>query len=203
MSPLGRGLAWLPDIAATLLAMVLVLVAVAALRPEAGTPARTNQRQVPAGPTELVEAFWQALHPEGRAVLAVTADGAALQEGGGGPGEPLVFVLSHEGYPAAVAALRARGVAGWREISVPPALGGPEGWNPRFLALAEAGVTRAEFPAALARVLDQGAGGRAGGGAAAPAPARNWQDALRRAGNLALFLSGLAVLAWLRRARRA
>lgn len=202
MSPLGRGLAWLPDIAATLLAVVLVLVAVAALRPEAGAPAAPLQRQVPAGPTELVEAFWQALHPEGRAVLVVTAEGGALQ-GGGGSAEPLVFVLSHEGYPEAVAALRARGVAEWREISVPPALGGPEGWNPRFLALAEAGVTRAEFPAALARVLDQGAGGRAGGGGAAPAPARNWQDALRRAGNLALFLSGLAVLAWLRRARRA
>lgn len=200
MSTLGRGLAWLPDIAATLLAVVLVLVAVAFLGQQSENSAAPLHRQVPAGPIELVEAFWQVLHPEGRPVLVLTAEGERLDSVPDGT-EPLVFVLAQDNYPEAVAALRAAGIPRWREISVPPALGGTEGWNPRFLDLAEAGVTRDEFPAALARVLNQGSGRRSDAGTAQPEP-YEMLVRLRGAGNLVLFLSGLALLAWLRRTAR-
>jgi hypothetical protein len=201
MPALGRGLAWLPDIAATLLAVVLVLVAVAGLRQAADPPTIAPQRQPPGGPADLVAAFWQALHPQGQAVVVVTAEGVT-RTGPQGGGDTLLFVLSHDRYPEAVAALRRAGVTAWREVSVPPALGDGNGWNPRFLALGQAGVSRDAFPSALARILDQDGGGAQGRASPPPAP-RFWRGHLRWAGNLFMFVAGLGLLGWVARARSA
>lgn len=201
MPALGRGLAWLPDIAATLLAVVLVLVAVAGLHQAADAPAMAPQQQPPGGPGDLVAAFWQALHPQGQTVVVATA-AAVTRTGPPQGGDTLLFVLSHDRYPEAVAALRRSGVTAWREVSVPPALGDGDGWNPRFLALGQAGVSRAAFPAALAQILDQDGGGAQGRASPPPVP-RSWRGHLRWAGNMVMFLAGLGLLGWVARAKAA
>lgn len=179
MQALGPIARWLPDIAANLLAVAIVLLALLArLAAHAPPPPEPLPQRILSG-AEITEALRQRLLP-GNAQARYDLDAAGLHLIRPGNAPAQVYILSAARYDAARRALPGP----WQEIPVPEALR-PEGqWAAGFLALGSRAADPARFRRSLRALLEKGG--------SAPPPRRSASALLARAG-AALDLLGLVL----------
>jgi hypothetical protein len=194
-------LAWLPDVAANLLGLLIVLLLALAAAPNAGGQMLIPHRRAPLSGPEMIEALrLRLVAPDGQAQADLTAGGLReLAPGAVGPA--MVFVL--DGTDARALSDRF-GQTGWQQMSVPAALLKDGAWSPYFLSLAALAETPGRFRSALARLLRRGPGGSLWEAPERPASIADrlagFLDGTRWAVNLCLWLATLGFT--LRLARR-
>lgn len=187
---------WLADIAANILAVVLVVVIVTGLspRPAAQLVSLPVTRVAPEGSSQIVALLRDRVRGQGAAIDLAPAGVQHVREA---PGEVLVSVFSPRDHAALVRDLAARGRS-WREITVPEALHAADGsgYSAAFLALRFEADDPDRFRMALNRLLSQpgdraaqGLGGDEGTPRGLAARMSDWGRVLAALAMLALVLA--------------
>ena len=164
--------AWLPDIAANLVAVLIILIAIAATspdpQPDSPQPLHAHSR-APMSGAEMVAALYTRVTLGMDGIVDLTADGIISVSG---PAPRLVFILETTHYPD----FTDMHPNGWQAVFVPDALKTNGRWSPAFLELATA-PDQAAFVDGLYRILSRH------GQTMPSVPAReaSWQSWLQRA----------------------
>lgn len=146
---------WLADIAANILAVVLVVLIVTGLSERGSAPpvALSLTRVAPEGSAQIVALLRERLVGE---AAAIDLARAGVQHVRDAAGEVLVSVFTARDHATILRGLRDRGLA-WREITVPEALHASDGsgYSAAFLALHAEAEDPERFRSALNRLLSQ------------------------------------------------